>query len=109
MICLPREKPTDPDEFIREYPRITSHLIAESLGYFTPRSAAIAALDAINDRENWCEYIYTCFDRDARACLERAVRNRHLHKGYMAEYRLARRIVDDYIETGRNPMFASWF
>ena len=66
-------------------------------------------MDALNGRENWCEYVYTCFNRDARACLEKAIRNRHWHSGPMAEYRLARRIVDDYNETGRQPFFASWF
>jgi hypothetical protein len=109
VIPLPREKPATPEEFARRYPRITSHLISESLGYFTPMSAARAGLDALNGRENWCEYIYTCFDRDAGACLERAIRNRHYHKGHMAEYKVAKRLVDDFNETGRSPWLASWF
>ena len=91
------------------YPRVTAHLVAESLGYFTPRAAAMAGLDGLHGRENWCEYIYTCYDRNARACLEKAVRNRHHHHGYMAEYRLARNLVGEFNETGRSPLFASWF
>lgn len=91
------------------YPRTTAHLIAESLGYFTPRAAAIAGLDALHGRENWCEYIYTCFNENAKECLRRAIRNRHHHKGYMAEYRLAKRLVDRYVDMGEQPLFASWF
>jgi hypothetical protein len=104
-----RPKSETPDEFIRRYPAITAHLISESLGYFTPITAARAGLDAIHGRENWCEYIYTCFNRDARACLERAIKNRHLHRGPMAEYKVAKKLVDHYIETGNQPMLASWF
>ncbi|MEW6664137.1 MAG: hypothetical protein AB1512_02805 [Thermodesulfobacteriota bacterium] len=104
-----RPRPETPDEFMRRYPRVTAHLIAESLGYFTPSAAARAGLDAIHGRENWCEYIYTCFDRNPRPCLERAIKARRCHSGYMAEYRLAKRLVDRCLETGREPMFASWF
>ena len=102
-------KPETPDEFMRKYSRTTAHLISDSLGYFTPTAAARAGLDAIHGRENYCEYIYTCFDRNPRACLEKAIRNRHHHKGYMSEYRLAKALVDRAIETGEEPLFASWF
>jgi hypothetical protein len=101
-------KPETPDEFMRRYPRITGHIIAESLGYATPRTAAIIGLDGLHHRENWCEYIFSCFDRNAKACLERAIRNRHNHTGYMAEYGMAKKLVDHYIETGEQPMLASW-
>ena len=104
-----RKKPETADEFIRRYPAVTAHLVAESLGYFTPESAARAGLDGLHGRENWCEYIFTCFDRDARACLQQAIRNRHYHSGPMAEYKLARKLVDRYVETGESPLFASWF
>jgi hypothetical protein len=77
------------EESMKRYPRITAHLIAESLGYFTPRAAGAAGLDAIHERKNWYEYIHTCFNGDARACLERAIKNRHGHKGYMKKGRLA--------------------
>ena len=109
MICLPSGKPTTPSEFLHRYPRITAHLIAESLGYFTPMSATRAGLDAIHNRENCCEYIYTCFNRNARACVEQAIRNRHYHHGYMAEYKLAKELVDRAMKTGEQPVFASWF
>lgn len=106
---MARKRPEAPEAFMRRYPRVTAHLIAESLGYFTPTAAARAGVDAIQGRENWCEYIYTCFDRDPRACLERAIKNRHYHKGYMAEYRLAKKLVDRALEEGKEPIFASWF
>lgn len=94
---------------MRRYPRTTGHIIAESLGYATPGSAARIGLDGLNGRENYCEWIYSCFGRDARACLNQSIRNRHYHTGYMAEYKLARKLVDHYLETGRQPTFASWF
>lgn len=52
---MPREKPQTPDEFMRRYPRITGHIIAESLGYATPGRAADIGLDGLHGRENWCE------------------------------------------------------
>jgi hypothetical protein len=109
VIILNRKKPETIDEFMRRYPRITGHIIAESLGYATPTTAARIGLDGLHGRENWCEYIYSCYDKDARACLQRAIKGRHHHKGYMAEYKLARKLVDRYLEIGKEPMFASWF
>ena len=106
---MPREKPTTPEEFARRYSRVTAHIIAESLGYATPARAAQIGLDGLHNRENWCEYVYTCFDRNARACLKQAIKYRHHHRGYMAEYRLAKKLVDRYLETGEQPLFASWF
>ena len=66
-------RPETPDEFTARYPRITAHIIAESLGYATPESAARIGLDGLYERENCCEYIYSCYDRNARACLQRAI------------------------------------
>ena len=94
---------------MRRYPRITGHIIAESLGYATPRTAAYIGRDGLHGRENYCEYIAACYGGNARACLKRAIRNRHHHKGYMAEYGMAKKLVDHYLETGQQPMLASWF
>ena len=44
-----------------------------------------------------------------RPAVERAIRNRHHHEGYMAAYKLALKIVRHELETGEGPMFASWF
>ena len=106
---MTRKKPETPDEFMRRYPRVTGHIIAESLGYATPTTAARIGLDGLHGRENWCEYIFSCYENDARACLQRAIKFRHHHRGYMAEYKLARKLVDEYLDTGDQPIFASWF
>jgi hypothetical protein len=58
-----RKRPETTDEFIRRYPAVTAHLVAERLGYFTPESAAMAGLDGLHGRENWCEYIGDFEDR----------------------------------------------
>ena len=81
----------------------------ESLGYATPTAAAIIGLDGLYGRENWCEWIYSCYGRDAREALKRSVQHRHGHKGFMAEYKLAKKLVDLAIEQEREPLFASWF
>jgi hypothetical protein len=104
-----RRKVKTPKQFIHRYPAVTAHLIADSLGYFTPLAAARAGLDAIHGRENFCEYIYSTFECSAGACLNAAIKNRHNHKGAMADYKMARKHVDRYLEYGDEPMFASWF
>jgi len=104
-----RKRPETPDEFMRRYPRVTAHIIAESLGYATPSRAARIGLDGMEGRENWCEWLDACYGGNARECLRRSITGRHYHKGYMAEYRLARRLVDRCLEDGDEPVFASWF
>jgi hypothetical protein len=104
-----RPIPETPKEFMQRYPRITSHIIAESLGYATPTTAARIGLDGMYGRENWCEWIYSSHGRDAREALKRSIQHRHGHEGYMAEYKLARKLVDIALEKGEEPIFASWF
>jgi len=108
---------------MKRYPRITSHLIAHSLGYFSPRSAANAVLSYINGRAFWCEWYMHMGsfrkgqDRDAiikevgRDTLKAAIENRHGHKGFMASYRQARAIIEAEIKDLNDPMicFGSWF
>jgi hypothetical protein len=106
---MPRPKPENPDEFMRRYPCVTAHIIAESLGYATPRAAARIGLDGLNDGDNWCELIYSCYDRNAREALQNSIIRRHFHKGPMAEYKLAKALVDRAIEEDKHPLFASWF
>lgn len=98
-----------PESFMRRYPRITAHIVAESLGYATPTRAAMIGLDGKYGRENWCEWIYSCYRRNARRALQDAIRSRHHHSGYMAEYRLAKALVDRANQTGHEPDLASWF
>jgi len=92
-----------------KYPRITAHIIAESLGYATPSKAALILKDAREGKENWCEWIYSCYDRDPKKAVQNAIRNRHHHEGFMAEYKLALALVKRAIETDDEPIFASWF
>ena len=106
---MPRKRPKTQDEFMNRYPRLTAHIIAESLGYATPTGAALIGLDGLHGRENYCEWVDACYGGNARECLKRAIQNRHFHRGYMAEYGLARKLVDIYLAAGEQPMFASWF
>lgn len=106
---MPRKRPDRPHEFIRRYSRITGHIIAESLGYATLSTAARIGLDGLCGRENYCEWIDACYGGNARACLESSIRNRHAHSGYMAEYKLAKKLVDQYLDSGNEPVLASWF
>ena len=55
------------NDVMRRYPRITAHIIAESLGYATPTRAALILNDAKHRRENWCEWA-----KSKRLCFSRA-------------------------------------
>lgn len=60
------------------------------------------APDALADRKRSVEKV-------GRRTLERAIRSRHMHRGFMAEYRRARLLVERVRQTGDGPLFASWF
>jgi len=96
-------------DVMKKYPRITAHVIAESLGYATPSCAARILKDSIEGKENYCEWIYSCYNGDPKKAVHNAIRNRHHHEGYMAEYKLALALVKRAIETDDEPTFASWF
>jgi len=96
-------------EIMQRYPRITAHIIAESLGYATPTCAARILKDAKEGKENWCEWILSCYRCDPRPAVQNAIRNRHTHEGFMSEYKLALALVKRVLETGDEPIFASWF
>ena len=102
-------KPENPQEFMHRYPRVTAHIIAVSLGYAPPTLAARIGLDGIHGRMNYCEWIHACYGGEARRALQDSITKRHYHRGYMAEYKLAKSLVDRAIETGDEPVFASWF
>lgn len=104
-----RMRPRSPSEFMRRYPGITAHIIAESLGYATPMNAARIGLDGLHERKNYCEWIAACYGGNARQALQDSIDRRHYHKGYMAEYKLAKKLVDRCLETGDQPLLASWF
>lgn len=94
---------------MKRYPGLTAHIIAESLGYATPSCAARILNDAREHRENCCEWIYSCYGSDPLPAVRNAIRNRHNHKGFMAEYKLALTLVRNALDTGDKPLFASWF
>ncbi len=102
-------KPETPYEFMHRYPCVTAHIIAESLGYATPSMAATIGFDGLHGNENCCEWIYSCYDRNPLKALQNSIKNRHYHKGFMADYKLARQLVDRAINEGKEPAFASWF
>lgn len=106
---MDKKRLTDSRDFLARYPRICAHIIAESLGYATPLCAASILKDATEDRENWCEWIYSCYARDPKPAVRRSIEGRHGHRGYMAEYQNALQIVRHQLETGDGPAFASWF
>ena len=112
-----RPRPTTQKEVLECYPRLVAHLICGSLGYFTPGAAANAILHHIQGEPNWCEwYTHMAQSWDSakllevgRHALEDAVRGRHHHHGYMAEYLQARELVEHVRQGGQGPVFASWF
>jgi hypothetical protein len=104
----PSEEMT-PEDVRRRWPRVTAHVIAESLGYATPDVAASIIRDALLGRENHCEWVATCYGGNARRVLSNSIQDRRYHKGYMAEYRLALQIVRRANQTGDGPVLASWF
>lgn len=100
------------EEILRRYPRLCGHLIAESMGYFTPAGAANTISAYRLGREHMCEWIWhltNCGVKNAtREVIRWAVARRRYHKGYMAEYGLARAVIAQAL-AGRPPELASWF
>jgi len=96
-------------DIVKRYPRLTAHIIAESLGYACPSTAGGIIKSYLEGRKNYCEWVYCCFKGNPKPVIERAWKNRHYHKGFMADYKLALAIVRKYIKTGQEPLFASWF
>ena len=82
----------------------------KSLGYATPTTASKIGLDGMNGEKNYCEWVYCCHAGNAREVLEKAIKNRHYHRGFMCWYKeLAFPLVRHAIETGEEPLFAGWF
>jgi hypothetical protein len=113
----------EPRNELERYRCLVGHLICESLGYFTPKSA----LNAIRAHKaqtpfpcEWYSHISSTrgkgmFDDEAlldvnRDVLEQACRNRHNHNGHMNHYQRASSIVRREIDDeGSAPRLASWF
>lgn len=111
-----RQAVSTPAEVLHRYPRLVAHLICESLGYLTPKSAANWILAAKSYSPFWCEWsVHMAQGCDADRVIEvtretvaRAFKRRKYHRGSMADYRYARTIVDKSTK-GFDPLFASWF
>jgi len=96
--------------YLCRYPRLCAHVICESLGYATPLRAASIVKNAHEREEEWCEWVFSCYNRDPKIPVSGAFRHRRTHSGFMSEYRLAIALVRDAINNGERPdMFASWF
>jgi hypothetical protein len=114
-------------ECMAKYPRLTAHMICESLGYFTPRAAGQAIAHYKAKKPYFCEWYTFMADRrvgngdgsnfyNEEAVLEtghnvisQTFRLRHRHKGYMADINRAKELVRLCLEKDWEPTFASWF
>ena len=94
---------------LRRWPRVCGHVICHSLGYATPTRAASIVLAAARREKNYCEWISACYQDNPLPAVQRAIRGRHTHHGYMAEYGIARQLVERAIAHGDPCTFASWF
>ena len=106
---LPRVELENARDYLQRYPRVCAHIIAESLGYAVPLVSASILKHAKENKPHYCEWIDACYSGDARRALEDAIRHRHNHKDYMAEFKLAYALVQRANETGQEPELASWF
>jgi len=50
-----------------------------------------------------------CYDKDSKKAVQNGVRRRHYHKGFMADYKYAKVLVEQAVKTGKEPLLASWF
>jgi hypothetical protein len=94
---------------LKRYPRTVSHMICHSLGYCTPLSAAGLVLAAARNEQDWCEWIFSCYRSDPWPALCEAIAQRRSHRGYMADIRQARGLVESVRRGGPEPLLASWF
>lgn len=114
-------------EVLQRLPCLIAHLIAESLGYFTPQSAANAIAYYTKGEPFFCEWFYDWaskrFARGNTKCsdlrgtvlevgglaIQNAIRRRAHHRGPMAEFKRALALVVHVRQGGEGPVFASWF
>ena len=96
-------------DYMKAYPRLTSHVICHSLGYAVPTVAASIIQAAHERRPHYCEWINACYNDAPVPAVRQAISGRHHHHGYMADYGHARAIVHRAISEGKEPELASWF
>ena len=98
-----------PEDYLWRYPRVCAHIICHSLGYAAPTTAARILMHAHRGEPDYCEWIWSCYGTDAKRAVQGAIRARHSHQGYMADFDLAYALVRRAAETGDEPLFGSWF
>ena len=117
MISKTQVKPDSIEAVLNRYPRLSAHMICESLGYFTPASAANAILHHIRGRPFYCEWYWDMAGEDVGAdnilriglqVIEKAFRERRHHQGFMAHYPAARALVEHVRGGNEEPIFMSW-
>lgn len=108
-------------DVLQRLPYLVAHLIAESLGYFTPEAAANAIAFYTKGEAFFCEWYYDWASKrnktDMRStvlevgelAIQNAVRRRGHHRGPMAEFKRALALVLHVRQGGEGPVFASWF
>lgn len=123
MMATRGRKELTQEDVLNRYPRLVSHLICESLGYFTPLTAANAILAYRENVPFWCEWYMDGAVAIARAegrkatdddvlaigrdVIRGAVSRRHTHRGFMGDYDTARAIVER-ARKGKHPVLMSW-
>ena len=113
-VTAPRSKPNDPQEVLHRYPRLTAHLVCESLGYLTPLAAANAILSHIQGQPFACEWYLHMARKDRlltqvnENTISMAFRNRHLHTGFMSDHRNAQAMVERERNGGRSAVLMAW-
>jgi hypothetical protein len=100
---------THRDAIMRRFPNIVAHIICESLGYATPIHAASILQRAIQGDPDYCEWIDACYKCNPVKPVRDSIHRRHHHTGFMSSFKMARALVQHYLDNQREPMFASWF
>ena len=118
------QQPITRDQVLQKYPRLISHMICESLGYFSPLCAANALAHHISGKPFFCEwYSHICSCRSkgnfdhaevlkvGADVVQSAVEQRNRHKGFMSDYQQALTLVmAERQQRGcTEGMLASWF
>ena len=108
------EARTQRDAALRRWPRLCAHVICRSLGYATPNLAARILVAVKKNEPCYCEWLGACYKPayNPVPCVQEAIRHRHSHRVYMADYGQALAIVKaelDGLRTDPLCQFASWF
>lgn len=118
-------KPRSQADVLQRLPCLVAHLIAESLGYFTPEAAANAIATHTRGEAFFCEWYYDwackrCSGkrgadlRDTvrevgKSALQRAVQQRKHHRGPTNDFQHALALVRQVRQGDEGPLYASWF